>query len=236
MSFLLRNRNNPRNVKNVRMVKTLGYSPMVRHLSDINNCYSPLFGLFPHVIPVLNHDTGPPNPAFPDQKVSNWQKLTELRTGKGAPNSETGGQHRAVGQRYPRTGPPVPLITVNNVRIRDVRTVRPERGTLVGIYTVNTRERHPGGYTSVLYPKEAPWWVYLSVIYPKEAPWWVLLTVIHPKEAPWWVLHPLYTRKRHPGGVYTILYTRKRHPGGYIPPYTPERGTLVGIYLPTMPP
>ena len=50
----------------------------------------------------------------------------------------------------------------------------PEGGTLVGIFPLLTRRRHPGGYIpSHIHPKEAPWWVY-TIIHPGETPWWVL--------------------------------------------------------------
>jgi len=52
-------KNKPRNGRNVEKKRTLGYSPMVRHLSDIINSYSPLFGLFWAVLPVPNPVTGP---------------------------------------------------------------------------------------------------------------------------------------------------------------------------------
>jgi len=68
-SFLLRNRNNQECQECERMYITLGYSPMEGDLSDINNCYSPLFSLFWAVLPVPNLDTGPPALNIPDKKV-----------------------------------------------------------------------------------------------------------------------------------------------------------------------
>jgi len=74
-----------------------------------------------------------------------------------------------------------------------------ERSTLVGIFPLYHRERHPGGYTSfitergtlvgihLLAPREAPWWVYhcSETIHSRHPGGYT--TVLSPEEAPWWV-------------------------------------------------
>jgi len=63
--------------------------------------------LFSVILPVLHlsHHSGPPSTVTQGRltvrKGTKWCKTDVKGAGKGRTNSETGGQHRAVGQQYP---------------------------------------------------------------------------------------------------------------------------------------